>query len=111
MAQEQTLTERTKFGGELTPYISRLLHLSITRSGKSEVAEVVRYLSRLYVSGEITEKGFESLVKYYCQIFVEAEVERKFSAYLEQKLLKLLSRLASDDAVLEILGASTEEDE
>ena len=69
------------------------------------------YLAHLHTTGEISEKAFESLVEYACELFVEAEVERRLGAYLEKKLFGLLDKLTSDDAVLKLLGMYQDDQE
>jgi len=88
---------------------ARLPHLYSAKSNKGELSNTIAYLSHLYQNGEISEKAFESLVKHACLLFVEAEIERKLSTYLEQKLLYLLEKFTSDNVVLELLGNPRED--
>ncbi|NEP77925.1 MAG: hypothetical protein F6K39_06905 [Okeania sp. SIO3B3] len=110
MALEKTLINRATIGMEIEPYRSKVLHLSLTQSRKSELRKVVIDLSNLYKTGEISERAFEKLIEYACQSFVEAEVENRLGSYLEQKLVKLWYRLSSDDSSLKLLGVSTKDD-
>ncbi|MGB3514388.1 MAG: hypothetical protein WBA93_35290 [Microcoleaceae cyanobacterium] len=106
MAIQKTLINPTSIGMEMEPYRSKVLHLSLTQSRKSELRKVVIDLSNLYKTGEISERAFEKLIEYACQSFVEAEVERRLGGYLDQKLIQLLDRLASDDSILQLLGVN-----
>ncbi|MGD1807848.1 hypothetical protein ACP6PL_20760 [Dapis sp. BLCC M126] len=110
MALKKALTNRTSIGVEMEPYSSKLLHLSLAQSRKSELRKVVIDLSHLYKTGEISESAFEKLAEYACQSFVEAEVERRLGSYLDQKLVQLWDRLASDESILQLLEASTKDD-
>jgi len=84
----------------------QLPYIYAVKSGKSNLRQVIAYLSSLYANGEISEKGFEVLVEQACMVFVETEIENRLSAYLERKLLDLLNRLSSEDAVLKLVGLS-----
>lgn len=60
-------------------------------------------LSDLYAKGEISKKGFITLIEYTCQLFVEREIEDKLSVYLEQKVSNLSDRLFSKNVLINLL--------
>jgi len=86
--------------------IFQLPYIDGGNSGKSHLRQVILYLYSLYKNGEISKNGFEVLVEHACMVFVKTEAEKRLSAYLERKLLDLLNRLSSEDAVLKLIGLS-----
>ncbi len=54
------------------------------------------YLSELKLKGEISDKGFETLVKYACSLFLANEVEAKIESALERKLIKFFDSRFSE---------------
>ncbi len=112
MAQEQTLGSNAESGRRVVSLSFPASRLALAKSSKGELAKDIAYLSQLYSSGEISEKAFENLVEKACQLFVEVEVERRLSAYLEHKIIRLLHKLTSElgDSDLTLLGANGEDD-
>ncbi|MFQ4142805.1 hypothetical protein [Chlorogloeopsis sp. ULAP02] len=68
----------------------------LTRLNVEKLKGVLSYFSYLHNNGEISDRAFETLVRYACSIFIENEVEAKIKGTLERKLMQFLYSKFSD---------------